>query len=707
MELETSLPLSRLTTSVNIAEDLSVRDRSVIAQAVYADWLMDKMARQPWEERQADALKLALQLAEVKTFPWPNCANVMFPLITVAALQFHARAYTALLPGGDVVKCRTYGEDPDGVISARASRIAAHLTYQILEEDVGWEECHDKVLLTVAIVGCAFKKIYFDPSSEMVVSEFVPAQDIYVPYNAKSLELASRITHIIRPSHNRMVENERRGYYLEGSCEQPPRQTLSEELLEQIKDRAQGVDISINDLDAPFELLEQHCWLDLDGDGYKEPYVVTVRADTAQLCRIVARYTNSSITKRNGKVVQIVARNHFQKYSFIPSPDGGFYDIGWGFLLGPLNESINTTINQLLDAGTLNTTGGGFIGRGARLRSGDNTFKPFEWKRVDNTGDDLRKNLVPLAVKDPSQVLFSLLQLLINYGERIASVTEAQVGEYPGQNTPAETTRTVVAEGQRVLGGILKRLYRSMKQEFRTRFTFNRLYMAGNEQKFYAVNGNSAGIVLAEDYSLVDVRAICPAADPAMLSDGQAFQQVTFLKQSAQTTPGYDVPAVERRLLQTLRISNISEIYPGPDKIPAPANIKLEIAKMQSEERMQLGRMKMQMAALQLMGEADLTVAKIEELKARATLQLSQAQGVDAGHQLALINTQIGAAKAHQEGLLKAAKMLQDHLQLTSNGEKDVTDEVNSYRAGVERVAPAPSNPSLPAMPTGGAGTPA
>jgi hypothetical protein len=98
----------------------------------------------------------------------------------------------------------------------------------------------------------------------------------------------------------------------------------------------------------------------------------------------------------SGKIVSIKATEHYTKYGFIPAPDGGVYDIGFGILLGPLNESVNTLVNQLVDAGTMANTAGGFLAKGVKLRSGNTTFAPLEWKRVESSGDDLRKSVFPL-----------------------------------------------------------------------------------------------------------------------------------------------------------------------------------------------------------------------------------------------------------------------------------------------------------------------
>lgn len=690
MELEQPIDLKEAVSSPNIAELLSPDDCSRIASQVWQNWSLDKGSRQDWEDKMVGAFELALQVSDQKTFPWEGCSNVKFPLITIAALQFHARAYPALIPGPDIVQCRTFGEDPDGRKIARAGRVAAHMSYQVLEEDEGWEDNHDRVLITVPIVGCAFKKSYFDPALGHNISENVLAKDVYIPYFAQTLEKASRITQVLYLSPNDMLERERRGVFCEGSADVRPAVEGLSNSFDAAKVKAQGVSPTADDPQAPYEVLEQHCWYDLDGDGYQEPYIISIRKDTQALCRIVARFRTSDVTRNKaGEVMFIKATNYFTKYPFIPSPDGGIYDLGWGVLLGPLNESINTTVNQLIDAGTLATTGGGFLGRGAKFRSGDNSFKPFEWKRVDATGDDLRKSIVPLNLKEPSMVLFQLLQLLISYGERVAGATDPQVGVSPGQNTPAETSRNVVNEGQRVFQGIYKRLHRAMKQEFRKLYALNQVYLDDNVE-YYSTAAGQPSTVLKEDYAESE-KSICPTADPNMVSEGQRLIQAQFLKQAAMTTSGYDVVAVEHRFLDALRITDKAVVFPGVSESNPPLpNPKMQIEQMKMEQAAAESKMKMQMAALELLGEADLNQAKIQELRAKAIMHLSEARNEDSNRQIAIINAQIGAAKTHQDSLLRTAKILQDSI---SNQQKERQQNAQSrtsddQRGGVASVAP-------------------
>jgi chaperonin GroES len=650
-----------------------------IGAAVWDEWTIDKTSRQDWEDKTAEAMKLALQVMEEKTFPWENASNVKFPVVTLAALQYQARAYPSLIPSPDVVKCKVVGPDPDGTKQQRADRIAEFMSFQVLEEDECWEENTDKVLISQAIVGCAFKKSYFDPALKHNVSEHVLAKDLYIPYFAKSLDKASRITQILYVSKNDLVQKNRLGFYTEYDSKSQPTIDTSSPLYE-AREEAQGVHAPSNDPSASIELLEQHRYLDLDGDGYEEPYIVTVVKDTQQVLRIVARYFSDDI-KRNtkGQIVCIYPQHYFTKFSFIPSPDGGIYDLGFGVLLGPLNQSINTILNQLVDAGTLANTAGGFLGRGVKFRSGDNSFKPFEWKRVDSTGDDLRKGVFPLPVREPSPVLFQLLSLLIDYSERVGMSVDPLVGVNPGQNTPAETSRNMIAEGQRVFNAVFKRTYRGLKEEFRKLYKLNTLYM--NDQQDYYV-GDEWKQALQADFS-GEGKEIVPAADPNMITDEQKINQAMMLKSTAMENPGmYNGLEVEKRYLKALKIpeaeiQQLLNTQPPPPPPPDPKVIvetmKLEFAKYKLQTDVQLAIMDKQQELAYLQAE-------ITEKEARAMLAMAQAESVESGQQLAALQQAVALMKQKQDGVKQALEVLVKVKEL------DILKEQNDT-ARVGRVA--------------------
>jgi len=660
MNLKDKYNVSDLVYEANIADLLCKEDLTTIGVQIVRDFDNDLMSRGSWEKRTEASLKLALQVAETKNFPWANASNIKFPLITIAALQYHARSYPVLIDSNLPVKCRIVGDDKDGQRALRSSRVEQHMSYQLLEEDEDWEGEMDKVLITQPIIGCAFKKTYYDPIRKHNVSENVLAKDLVVNYWTKSLETASRVTHVLQMTKNEIYERVARGLWLEVS-EGRAQQNVYISMgggLQETQDKAQGMSPpEPNDSSTPVEILEQHCHIDFDDDGYAEPYIVYVRRDNKQVARIVARYTEKDIerNKKGDVILSIKAEQYFTKYPFIPSPDGGFYDLGFGVLLGPLNESINTIVNQLVDSGTMANTAGGFLSRGIKLRGGNYSFNPMEWKHVDTTGDDLRKGIVPLPVREPSQVLFTLLNLLINYGERIGGSVDILSGQNPGQNTPAETTRTMAEQGMKIFNGIFKRTHRSLKQEFRKLYRLNQVFIS--EDTEYVSNAISKGLILATDYD-GPVTDVMPTADPSITSDAQRLQQAMAIAQRVAVTPGlYDQYEVENAFLKAIKVTNIEKLLPdpkGPNAVPIPPNPKLQIEEMKMRSKQAEGELAMKMGLLKLMGEAELNQAKIQKLQAEAeSIKIGIATE---GEKMRIqeINTSIALNRERREGILRS-----------------------------------------------------
>jgi chaperonin GroES len=649
----TKLKLDELVACPNIAELLDESDLTKIGQDVVKGFEADLQSRSAWEKKTEDSMKLALQVVEAKSFPWPGASNVKFPLITIAALQYHARSYPVLVDGETPVKCRVIGDDPDGQKEKRAERVSNHMSYQILEQDNDWESEMDRVLITQPIVGCAFKKTYFHPVMRRPESEYILAQDLVVNYWTKTLESAPRITHVQYMSKNDLYERVARGLFCELKDLTP--RTISQSKLDQTRNKSQGMEAPQSvDESTPFEILEQHCNIDFDQDGYAEPYIVWVNRSNKQVLRIVARYFEDSIERNGkGKILCIKAESYFTKFPFIPSPDGGFYDLGFGVLLGPLNQSIDTILNQLIDAGTMSVTAGGFLSRGIKIRGGNSNFAPMEWKHVDTTGDDLRKGIVPLPVREPSNVLFTLLGMLINYGERIGGSVDILVGQNPGQNTAAETTRTMAEQGMKIFSGIFKRTYRSLKDEFKKLYRLNQLYLE-DEAQFESDAGEFN--IFASDYAGPE-SDIKPSADPHIVSDSQKMAQAQAMLQLATSTPGVNIRTAQLLYAKAWKVSEVEQLLPdpkGPNAIPPKPDPKMMIEQMRLKSKEADQQITMKLGMLKLMKDAELNQAKIHKMEAEALRAMEEAGGVQTGHAIAAMNTEIAMAKAKQDGLMGA-----------------------------------------------------
>ena len=374
-QLKSKLKLEDLVEATNICDLLDDEDIKFIGSTCYEGYQSDVQSRRDWEMRQAEANKLALQVFEAKTFPWPNASSVKFPLITVAALQYHARAYPALVNGNELVKCRVIGEDPTGEKSARAKRIAAHMSWQCLEQDKAWEEEHDKLILVQGIAGTAFKKKVFEPGPGHNITMLVLPDNLVVNYFTKDLAESQRYTHRFYLNANNIKQRELDGRFREIDADPSEKEETE---IDVAKDEAQGTYKPPEDNVTPYYTGEQYCWWDLDGDGYEEPYIVTLDLGTQEVRRIVARFLPSGIKGTNGKkwdakdnkvVYKITPVQVFTKYGFIPSPDGGFYDIGLGF--NPWTDQRNRQHHDKPDA---------------RRRDDGDVGRGLSWTRVQEQG---------------------------------------------------------------------------------------------------------------------------------------------------------------------------------------------------------------------------------------------------------------------------------------------------------------------------------
>jgi chaperonin GroES len=659
--------------SANLCDRFSERDLERIGAYCWEGYKQDKDSRAAWERRVQAALDLALQIQKDKTFPWQGASNVAFPLITIAALQFHARAYPMIVQSQEVVKCRVLGDDPDGHFADRARRVGMHMSYQCLEEDESWEEQHDKALIALPIMGCLFKKSYYSAGVRHNVSELVLPTDLVVDYFAKSVEGATRKTHITPLFRNDIYERILRGTFRDvrdQSWYKSESTWPQDDTTDAPTDDRRGQMPPEGSAETPFKGLEQHCDLDLDQDGYAEPYIITFEQESKCVLRLITRFDKPEDVERteSGEIISIRSREYFTKYSFIPSPDGSIYDIGFGILLGPLNESVNSLINQLIDAGTMSNTAGGFLGRGAKIRGGVYQFSPFSWNRVDSTGDDLRKNIFPLPVRDPSAVLFNLLALLIDYSNRVSGSTDAVIGENPGQNTPAETNRSMVEQGTKIYTAVFKRVWRSMKQEFKKLYLLNATFLP-SKKPFGAGNW-----IMREDY-LGDPDMVVPVADPNVVSETIRMQQATAVKQSAMVTPGYSIPDVERNYLKAMHIEDMARLYPGPDKVPPLPNPKVNVEQMKLQGKQMELKQQQQEFIANLMETKRLNTAKILELEARAMKEASEASAESAGIKIKQFDAQINALKAYNE-------MISGSLEQMKEGMKDADAGAMAGMAG-------------------------
>lgn len=653
---------------INLVDDLDEEKVAEIGGKCQSDFLKDVAARNEKDERLKQAEKLAKQVIEKKTYPFDGASNVKYPLITKAVIEFNARVSPLICNNGEVVKIKTYGgedeiveedgkptiDEDTGLLKTEAdvknnrAKKVRELMNWLITDKTDWEDEKDRLTLVYALSGFAATKNYFDYGDSLPKSELVLPLSLYWE-EGKTFNKATRKSQIINISHNQVVENMRMGIF-----------SKVESILEDKETEN-------------YDLVEMHTLLDLDEDGYKEPYIVVFEKDSGEVLRIVARYTENDILRnKSGEIARINPKEYFVYYEFMPCLDGSIFPLGLCDLLLFLNESINTNVNQLIDAGSLSNMQGGFISGNIRIKGGLQGFAPNEWKFVENAGLDISNNIVPLPTKEPSQTLFNLLGLLIDSGKEVGMLSDILNGDVAQELRPTSVL-ALIEQGLSGFKAILKRLHRSLKEELKLYYDMIRDHLAD-------IKGFYPDSILLRDVTerdFMDDYAIIPVSDEYYATSIEKAKRSEFYLGLAMSgNPFVNVEEATRRAFQTLGLENYSDllIKPQPQQPDPALQAQLQLVMEQAKR-------------LNVQNQIDFIRLNIEKMKADSevankTLD-TQSMTVkrDAEAISAMANAEAKEAGVQNPAYIRQAK---DMATFTNNQAKE---QINGYgRDNPERL---------------------
>jgi len=618
-EDEEQHPLAQLAAWAempNIAGGLPANTLSQIGARVIEEFQIDDASRADWKEEARLAMDAILQKVEGKNYPFEGASNIKYPVLTNAVLQFGARTYPAVIPGDRVVKVKVRGPDPHGLKAARAERVSIHMSDQLLHQMPAWEADVDVMVHQLPALGHAFKKVYRDGLGRPR-SDLVSAMNVVVNQGTRDLDTVPRITHVIDDLYPHQIESRiRAGTFIEFDygATSPQGETRTD-------GSPSG---SAGDTDAPHVFLEQHRYEDLDGDGLREPWIITVHKESGKVVRVVAGYdVEKAVVRDDGVIVDLPKRDDvgFIGFPFLPDPNGGYYGIGFGRLLRAIGEATNTALNQIIDAAHLQNAGGGFIGSGLNVKKSSMRVEMNKWVNVTAPGAKIREAIVPHDFPGPSAVLFNVLGLLIEAAKGIASVQDVLTGEAKAQTMQPTTLLALIEQGLKVYTSIIKRLFRSLAKEFQLIYAMNRKASAeeGAEQEYaelidyqppesvmaqiqqyqqMAGEAQQQGLppppppppslmahlqppTMAGDYE-AEKSDIVPVADPSRVTDMQKMAQAQLLMETVEH-PNANKEQILRRVYTAANIEDIDQLI-----VPTPAGpdpLMMENAKAEIEKK--------------------------------------------------------------------------------------------------------------------------
>ena len=535
----------------NLAETLDEGQLTQLAGDLLGEFEEDLSSRKDWIQTYVDGLELLGMKVEDRTEPWPGACGVYHPLLSESLVKFQAETMMETFPAQGPVRTQVIGKETPEKRDA-ASRVQDDMNYQLTDVMIEYRPEHERMLWGLGLSGNAFKKVYFDPSLGRQSSMYIPAEDVVVPYGASSLEVAGRVTHVMRKTANELKKLQANGFYRDVDLPEPV-DTLDD--IEKAIAEKMGFRASSDDR---YKLLEMHVELVLPDDKFAEdeaeaeiavPYVVTMDKATETILSIRRNWDPDDKLKNK--------RQHFVHYPYVPG--FGFYAFGLIHLVGAFAKSGTSLIRQLVDAGTLSNLPGGFKTKGLRVKGDDTPIAPAEWRDVDVASGTMRDNIMPLPYKEPSQVLYSLLGTIVEEGRRFAGAADMKISDMSGQ-APVGTTLAILERTLKSMSAIQARIHYAMKQEFRLLKGIIRDYTP-DTYSYDPVEGDRKA--KQSDYDMVTV---IPVSDPNAATMAQKIVQYQAVLQLAQGAPQlYDLPYLHRQMLEVLGIQNAQKLVPLKD----------------------------------------------------------------------------------------------------------------------------------------------
>ena len=545
----------------NLAEFLDPATLSEVSSELTTAFEEDLNSRGDWYEAFKDGLELLGVDSDPRSEPFEGASGVYHPLLAEATTHFQAQAYKELLPANGPVDTKIMGASNDPK-AMQANRVKDFMNYQLMYKMEEYDPEMDQMLFFLPLAGSAFKKCYFDPAMGRVVSRFIKAEDLIVPYYTTDLHTSPRITHRMAMSENDLRKLQLSGFYRDMPMSSPSYSADGENAVQDKIDEIDGV--SRTGTQAEYTLLEFHVELDIEGfehtdsdgepTGLALPYIVTICKDNDTVLSIRRNYEETDPMRKKIE--------YFTHYKFLPGL--GFYGFGLIHMIGGVTRSATSILRQLIDAGTLANLPAGFKARGLNIQRSDDPVQPGEWRDVDVPGGTIRESFLPLPYKEPSATLAQLLGLLVESGQRFASVMDNQTGDANSQ-APVGTTVALLEKGQKVISAIHKRLHYAQRNEFKI---LKRLFGEYLPPEYpYQVQG-AQQTVFAEDFNnSVDVIPVC---DPNIFSTTQRIILAQTQLQMAQSAPQiHNMKEAYRKMYIALNIKDIDDIL-MPDFAPAP-----------------------------------------------------------------------------------------------------------------------------------------
>lgn len=544
----------------NLAEYLPESVLEDIANTLLEDIDRDKEARKKRDEQYEEGLRrTGLGDDAPGGAQFSGASKVVHPVLAESCVDFAARAIKELFPANGPVRMDSDSE-LDPMMEQQAQNLRRCLNDQFTRRIPEYRSVFEQKLTQLPLGGSQFTKFYYDSTKMRICSEFVPIDNIFIPFYAASFYDADRTTHRQYLSRRAFESRIDSGLYRDTKVIDAidPERSASAVANDKIEGKVQ----SGYNADGERIVYETYVWLELEDDnlsaGARSPYIVSIDENDQRIVSIYRNWDEEDPTRQ--KLDWIIDD------TFIPWR--GAYGIGFPHLIGGLSGAATGALRALLDSAHINNAPTLVKLKGSRFSGQTQQVQVTQIAEIEGPVgvDDIRKFIMPMPFNAPSGVLFQLLGWLTDAAKGVVSTASEKIADATS-NTPVGTTQALIEQGAIIFSSIHARLHFSQTRAFEVVYRLLRQYMPGVLQEY--------GV----DPSFVDLKAVQPVSDPHIFSEAQRYAQIQGALQlsSAEPTLPYNKIELHRSMLALMKIKNIDRILPPPPPPPQPADPALEL----------------------------------------------------------------------------------------------------------------------------------